>query len=72
MVRVSKIVKKTWSKTINVADAITITLNCTDEMCEAVYNNNVVSRLYYSQLSRWCFRVEDYLVCLDKDDIVGG
>ena len=72
MVRVSKITKKSWSKTIKVTDAITITLNCTDDTCSAIYNNKVVSRIRGLDFIDWCFTIEDYLICLDKSDIMGG
>jgi hypothetical protein len=72
VVRVSKIAKKKWSRTLKVTDTITITVSCEDSECSVIYNDKVVSRVEGLDFAEWCFEVEDYLVCLDKSDIVGG
>jgi hypothetical protein len=72
MVRVSKVVKKKWSKAFKVADTITITVSCEDGECSAIYNNKVVSRIRGLGFIDWCFTIEDYLICLDKSDVMGG
>jgi len=72
VVRVSKIMKKTWSKTFKVTDTITITVSCEDSECRAIYNDKTVSRIRGLDFIDWCFTIEDYLICLDKSDIPGG
>ena len=68
----SKVVKKKWSKTLKVTDTITITVSCEDSECSAIYNDKTVSKIRGLDFVDWCFTIEDYLICIDKSDIVGG
>jgi hypothetical protein len=70
--RVSKKqVPQSFSKTIQVVDTISIQVVKQGNRYVVMYNNKKIAEAA-GNFETWCFEVEDYIVCLDRNDIGVG
>lgn len=72
MVRVSKKREpQSLSKTIYVTDTISVKVVRQGDRYAVMYNNKKIAEMS-GDFETWCFEVEGYIVCLDRNDIEVG
>ena len=69
MVRVSKKQsQQPLSKTIRVTDTISVQVVRRGDRYAVMYNNKKIAEAG-GDFESWCFEVEEYIVCLDRNDV---
>jgi hypothetical protein len=60
-----------FSKTIRVTDTISVQVIKQGEKYAVIYNKKKIAEAG-GHFEAWCFEVEDYIVCLDRNEIEVG
>ena len=68
--KITRIVEKTCSKVFNTSEAGPFIVQCTGRDCSVLYRGNVIAE-FRGDVSEFCFKISNYLICLEREDIVG-